>query len=438
MTYPKVLILGQILNEKNGSGITLSNLFRGWPKEKLAVATNIYLKTDLDFSVCEIYYQLGYNNKQHPFPLNIFHPKIKCGILEKKINSSVICSKENYKAKKPFSFNKIHSFLDSVLTFFGIYNFFYRLEITQPFHEWLIEYNPDVIYSQLSSLELIRFVNLVQEKTKKPLVIHIMDDWPAKISLPGIFDSYWKMRIDKEFRNLIDKSSAQLSICEAMSEEYKNKYNKDFIPFHNPIEIKQWLPFSKTRWDVKGKFTILYAGRIGRGIKNSIVEMGAIVNNLHQLGVEVLFEIQSPNNHQLAKLLDENDCIQFVNPIEYSELPKKFSSVDLLFLPEDFDEDSVEFLKFSIQTKVAEYMISGTPILISAHKNTALAKYALKEDWALVVTENKKSTLTEALNELINNEELRMKLGMRGKEVAIKNENAEVVRTNFRKVLSQL
>jgi glycosyltransferase involved in cell wall biosynthesis len=295
-----------------------------------------------------------------------------------------------------------------------------------------------VIYSQLSTLELIRFVSEVQLATNKPLVIHIMDDWPSKISQPGIFYHYWKRRINKEFRNLLNKSSALMSICEAMSEEYKERYGKDFIPFHNPIEIDNWLPFARTQWNLEKTFTILYAGRVGRGIMNSIVQMGIVVNNLHKSGVNVAFEIQSPDNDKLANLLEANDCIKFVNPIAYSELPKKFSSADLLFLPEDFDSDSVEFLKFSIQTKVAEYMISGTPILVFANKKTALAKYALQDDWALAVTENKRSTLTTALNELINNRELRRQLSAKAKEIAIKNEDAAVVRTNFRKVLSKL
>jgi len=436
MTFPKVLIIGHLPNEKNGGGITLSNLFRGWPKDRLAVASNIYLKNEIEPSVCEIYYQLGYHGKQHPFPLNILHPKIQCGIIP--VNKSIKDNKKNYKVRKVINFNKVHTSIDSFLKFCGIFNFFYKLEVTKEFREWLNSYNPDIIYSQLSTLELIRFVNKVQLTTNKPLVIHIMDDWPSKITQPGLFSSYWKRRIDKEFRNLLDKSSALMSICEAMSEEYKERYGKDFIPFHNPIEINNWLPFARTQWKVEEKFTILYAGRIGRGMKNSIVEMGIVANDLYQSGVNVVFEIQSPDNDKLANLLEPNECIRFVNPIEYSELPKKFSSVDLLFLPEDFDTDSVEFLKFSIQTKVAEYMISGTPILVFADKKTALAKYALQDNWALVVTENKRSALTEALNKLINNQELRRQLSTKAKETAIKNEDAEVVRTNFRKVLSQL
>ncbi|MEO6705869.1 MAG: hypothetical protein ABIN04_08490 [Ginsengibacter sp.] len=438
MTFPKVLIIGQPFNKKSGGGITISNLFKGWPKDKIAVASNQNLKNDIDFSVCEIYYQLGYNNKLHPFPLNIFLPKIECGLIKTQSNNNGNAIQNLQKTKKKKNFKSIYLLSNKFLKFFGIYNFFYKLKITDEFKEWLHRYEPDIIYSQLSTLELIRFVNEIKLLTNKSLIIHIMDDWPAKIGQPGIFHSYWKNRTNKEFRNLLDKSSPLMSICEAMSEEYKIRYNKDFIPFHNPIETDSWLPFSRNQWVVGEKLTILYAGRIGKGITNSIVEMGIVVNDLYQSGTNIQFEIQSPDNDQLAHLLDYNNCIKFLNPIEYSGLPQKFSSVDLLFLPEDFDEDSVEFLKFSIQTKVAEYMISGTHILVFADKRTALAKYALKDNWAYVVTENKRSTLTKALHELMTDQELRKQLSVRAKEIAIKNENAETVRNNFRKVLFEL
>lgn len=435
MTFPKVLIIGQPFNRKSGGGITISNLFKGWPKDKIAVASNQNLNEDIDFSVCDTYYQLGYDDKLHPFPLNIFLPKIKCGLIKNQSNNISANTIQNFRKNKIKYSKKAYILSYKFLTFFGLYNFFYKLKITHEFKEWLQEYKPDIIYSQLSTFELIRFVNEIKLLTNKSLVVHIMDDWPAKIGQPGLFHSYWKQIINKEFRRLLDKCSVQMSICEAMSEEYKIRYNKVFIPFHNPIEIQDWLPFARNEWTAYDSFTILYAGRIGRGTKNSIIEMAFVVNELFQSNKNIRFEIQSPDIDQLPDLSSFHECIHFIKPIKYEELPKKFSSVDLLFLPEDFDKDSVDFLKFSIQTKVAEYMISGTPILVFADKKTALAKYALKDNWAYVITENKRSTLSKALLEIVTNIELRKQLSAKARDTAIRNENAKTVRENFKKVL---
>ena len=37
--YPRILIIGPPFNNFTGGGITLSNLFKGWPKDRIAVAS---------------------------------------------------------------------------------------------------------------------------------------------------------------------------------------------------------------------------------------------------------------------------------------------------------------------------------------------------------------------------------------------------------------
>ncbi len=78
-------------------------------------------------------------------------------------------------------------------------------------------------------------------------------------------------------------------------------------------------------------------------------------------------------------------------------------------------------------------MISGTPILVYGDERTGLTKYALKDKWAYVVTENKTTVLTKALSDLINDAVLRKGLAETAQKIAIEREDAVVVRDNFRK-----
>jgi glycosyltransferase involved in cell wall biosynthesis len=431
--YPKVLIIGQTFNKNDGGGITISNLFNGWPKERVAVASNVHITYDLDISVCNQYYQLGYNGKLHPFPINIFLPKIKCGSFDfSNVHDFRHVASGNIKVSK---YKNTYKVLSKFLRFLGIYNILYKLEITPDFKEWVTAFSPDIIYSQLSTLELIRFVTEVQEEFHKPVALHIMDDWPNVLNESDLLFYNYRKVVDREFRHLLNRSSIFMSICESMSEEYKKRYCKEFIPFHNPIDISKWLPYSKKDWTVKEKYTILYAGRIGRGIKKSIFDIANAVSVYSKTNNKIVFEILTNNYADIEKLLESNENVKWLKPIEYSELPKKFSSVDVLILPEDFDEASIEFLKYSIQTKVPEYMISGTPILVYADKRTALARYASRDGWAYIVSENDEMLLAKAFEELYSNISLRMELSEKARLAAIQNEDALIVRDNFRKNL---
>ena len=438
MIHPKVLIIGQVLDKKNGSGITLSNLFKGWPKDRLAVATNIFLDGHVDFSTCEIYYQLGYNSKQHPFPLNIFHSKINCGPIKRKLNNTENENKPVHQSRKSFGFQKIHSFIDSMLTFFGIYHYVYKLSVTEDFKDWLVGYNPDIIYSQLSTLELIRFVEKIQSITKKPTAIHIMDDWPSTIGKTGLFKSYWKRKINIELRNLIDKSSVLMSISDAMSQEYKTRYNRDFISFHNPVEINHWIPLARKEWNNNNLFKILYTGRIGTANGQSIIMMANVIDYINSNGIKMNLDIFTPDvNSNDSIFLTNLKGVELKSPMPHSSMPSLLARYDLLFLPLDFEDEAIVFSQFSMPTKVSEYMISGTPVLVFANRRTALAKYAIDYNWAYTVTENKKELLIEALNELYLNPVLRQTLAERAKNIAVKNENAEIVRAKFKTALDQ-
>jgi glycosyltransferase involved in cell wall biosynthesis len=263
-----------------------------------------------------------------------------------------------------------------------------------------------------------------------------MDDWPSTINKPGLLYSYWKKRTDISFKKLMDEASVLLSIGDAMSEEYKRRYNKDFVPFHNPIEIENWLPFSRKNWETRDRFTILYAGRLGNGVNNSIADIARAVNSLCSSNTNIVFELQTPDPAALQKIVQLNENIKWVRPLDYSRLPEKFASVDMLVIPFDFDENSLTFLRYSFSTKIPEYMISGTPVLVYADKQTALARYAMKEKWAHVVTENNPEKLKEAIREMYHNSSLRKEYAERAKKIAIRNDSAEVVRENFRKCLS--
>ena len=411
----------------------MSNLFKGWPKEKLAVASASNLLNNLDISVCEQYYQLGYNGKLHPFPLNLVLPKINCGPVD--ITRTKSIQKQKHQAK-PGKFKTIYRSVQKLLVFLGLYNFLYQMKVTPEFKEWLVNYKPDIIYSQLETLELIRLVREIHILTNKPIAVHIMDDWPSTINKPGILYSYWKKTIDGELKELLFQSSVFLSIGDSMSEEYKRRYGINFTPFHNPIEIEKWLPFSKKDWEIKGKFTILYAGRLGNGVNNSIVDIANAVNDLCSSDADILFELQTPDLSALQKIVKLNEHIKWVKPIDYSDLAMKFASVDLLVIPFDFDKNSIVFLRYSFSTKIPEYMISGTPVLVYADRQTALAKYASKGEWAYVVTDNDQETLRNSIRELYLNSSLRKQLAEKAMKIVVQNDNAEIVRENFRKCLA--
>jgi glycosyltransferase involved in cell wall biosynthesis len=431
MRYPKILIVGQTFNKKTGGGVTMSNLFTGWPKDMLAVVCGENLKANMDTTVCDIYYQLGYNGKLHPFPLNIILPKIKCGLVNtggkdgKQVTTAPVQSGK---------YTSIYGKLRSILHFLGLFNALYRLKITPDFAAWLKEYNPDIIYSQLSTLELIRLVNDISETMGKPVAIHMMDDWPMTIDKPGLLYPYWKKVIDREFRALINKSAILLSISQEMSDEYRKRYGREFTAFHNPIDISFWKSHQRKSYVLNDVPTVLYAGRIGTGIQQSLESTAMAIDHLNsKQDTSIRFVIQT---EERPSWVDKYNCVVYRSQVPYSELPAIFSEADILILPYDFSAGSIRFIKFSMPTKAPEYMISGTPIIVCAPEETAIVKNAQRNKWAKIVTENSIEKLSAVIGDLVMNQEERENIASKAIAFSESSFNSEKVRISFQHALS--
>ena len=404
----------------------MSNLFEGWDKEKLAVAAeNIH---DPTFDVCDKYYQLGSaeSKRRFPFNLNPWKERSRSGLLQKgEYANGVPGNNKGKSGLKSLYFRLLH--------FTGLYHYKRRYRLSRELLLWIKEFSPDIIYSQLSSIELIGLVKEIHKKLDVPIAIHIMDDWPLSISKSGLFKSYWRNAIDKQFRQLISKAKVLMSISEAMSNEYMSRYGYKFVPFHNPIDLEFWTRYSKRNYAIDDTFTILYAGRIGVGIENSFFDIAEAVGDLNAKGLKIRFHIQATNSNPVLDELSKFTFITINPTVPYSELPRVFSQADVLLLPNDFDRTSRAFLKYSMPTKASEYMISGTPILLYSSAETAVTSHALKYNWAYVVSEKKNEALKSAITELYERRDLRTALGNTARDYAINNYDGALIREQFRK-----
>ncbi len=434
MILPKILILNQPFVNNTGGGITMSNLFADWDKDKLAVTCSGYLLTkEIDPEICNNYYQLGTEERKWRFPFNLFGRKYESGPIKFSDASKDKVVDESSKSKSRISF--ITKYLNPFLNTTGLVHFNSKMVLSSKFKKWLDDYNPDVIYAQCSSRERILFCIEVQKYLKKPFVFHMMDDWPSLIGVDGFMKNFWQRKIDREFKKLLDVTDIHLGICDYMGEAYLQRYGKQFRTFHNPIDLEFWQQGQKQSYELDNSPTILYAGRIGLGIDEALKSIADAVDQINaDLKINMKFLIQA----QSAPLwIKSYNCVEYKPFVPYEQLPFQFGAVDFLILPYDFSPASLAYIKYSMPTKASEYMASGAPIIIYAPKDTALVQYANQYQWASIVTNPDTSKLTDALRELIQNQTLREQLALKAKALAKNRHDKTVVTKNFQRIITE-
>lgn len=426
--YPKILIIGETFHRKSGGGITLSNLFKNWPKNRLSNAMDYY-REDMEAEFKDINFIELYNYKKI-FGIfrydNLGRFRHSVDQLNNKIKDERKKASFKSKLKKIyFSFLKTTNLIQCIYTY----------STTPKLIKKIIALDPDFIYFQPSNREIIKLISEINEKTNIPLAVHIMDDWPSTIASRGLGKRYWSKKIDFELKELFEKCSLFFSISEEMSEEYLRRYQKKFVPFHNPISFEKWSNLKRSTLNLSSDrpIRILHAGRIGTGIQSSVLEVSKVIQTLKEEGINVIFELQSTNIEEDFIQEISNYGATKINPtVPYEKVAEVIASADMLILCNDFDEEGKKFLKYSMPTKASEYMISKVPILVYSDSSSAIYKHALKHKWAYTVGVNKTEILKAGIEELINNDILRKLLSNNAYEYSEKNFEENIVLEKFR------
>ena len=116
--YPKILIFGAPFNSFSGGGITLTNLFKGWPKDKIAVSSTGHVLQGVSTDVCDVFYLLGRDEQKWIFPFNLFQKSFPSGLMSFNKKEGLIFENKKFNIR-PFLVDKIFY---PLLHWFGLFH----------------------------------------------------------------------------------------------------------------------------------------------------------------------------------------------------------------------------------------------------------------------------------------------------------------------------
>lgn len=425
MKKPKILIFGQSFNSNTGGGITLSNLFCDWNKEDLAVLCTSYSLGNISEDICENYYFIGSEENNFIFPFNYLQRSRPSGNVPLSKFSNIDTSSRKRGLRTQIIEGVFYPFLD----WSGLVHVISRISLTSNLINWVKNFNPDILYIQVSTRESLKFGILLSARLNIPFVVHQMDDWMASIGYKCLMGNHWKNKIEMEFKSLVQEADCCMSISDLMGKDYEEKYGKEFVTFHNPVDLDKWYPVQKQKFNKRKEFIILYAGRTGFGIGSSLKSFAAAVELYNQSSdVVINFYIQTFEELSWVRSFKHTFYKEL---IPYDQLPNLFQNVNLLLLPCDFSNKAIRFLRLSMPTKAPEYMISGTPILVLAPKETAIFQYSKDFEWAFTSDSDEVNHLVSVLRNIENDDIKKYNTTQKAMSLAIERHSGPVVRARF-------
>ncbi|WP_159931142.1 FkbM family methyltransferase [Oceanicoccus sp. KOV_DT_Chl] len=301
-----------------------------------------------------------------------------------------------------------------------------------------LNFSPDVIYYRPADkpVDYHQFVTEVIEAIGAPYIVHMMDDWPARLKSkePKVYG-----QLVPPLERLIGSAVVNLSICEAMSKEYQQRYGREFMAFANAVFPSEWQDDGKESTDSKRDFVIRYCGALADDMtRQGVTDLAKIVGTM-DCGRKVRFEIYTMDwCFAAAEKLARNKCVSahhLVAPDEYHSLLK---SSDALLVTYNFDKDTEEYIRFSMANKLPEYMASGVPILAYGPRTIATMDFIAERDFAKMVDERDLKKLKQALHEIVTDNVERKALVAKAQNVVFSEKNATKMIAEFKGVVEMV
>lgn len=405
--FPRALVVSPIpFNLQAGGGVTMGNLFRGWPFDALA---QVYTGNQShDETVCSNYYYLP--------------------------------ARDARTAVVELLLARFWDYLPTA----QLAQVVGRLPQIADVLAWCRAFQFDVVYARPMDEPTIYWwlPRVLKRLLGIPYITHIMDDWPARYAGRQRREDrlFFKPMLAYHLQRLFADAAINAGISPEMCRAYTHRYGACFLQLHNCIDAAYWRETHKT-YPWQTEFTLVYVGAVTEDKElQSLRDIRDVVMELSAQGYPLTFKLYSSPTWEatIRTKLALPPLITYAGYVHPDELPTMLSEADLLILPINFDERSLMYVGYSLQTKVPEYMASGTPTLVYGPRSSPNVRYALEAGWGIVIDTPDKARIRHTLIDLMRDAHARQSLGQHARELAFQNHDAAVIRPRFRRLLADI
>jgi glycosyltransferase involved in cell wall biosynthesis len=436
MTYPRVLIvaIGRInAADSENNGLLLRNLFKDWPPENLA---QIYSSGDNGDKGCfGRYYRLS--PKDRRLGKIFYHVKsVAYASSATKISAPEII--DNSK-RKTFVLKQWFKrlFVDT-----GIYELVFRPRLSAEMIRWVEDFKPDIVFAQGYCLTFVWLPILIKERFGTKLAFLATDDWPTYLYSgflggPKMFAPFMKPTVIAATNRLMAAVDIPFAFGTPMAEEYRRRYNKEFAVLSHTDDSERFEKSRPQRSHPEGVFTILAMGNYNKFRWPLLLDINECCSLLNEEGIPIRLAVYCyAIDPEGARQIAQARYIDLFEDPGNASLPSFLKGADILLLAEAFDEGFVSAIRLSVSSKSHLFMFSRRPIIVYAHPETGVSRYAEEYHWARTITKRDVGMLRDTIRDLLLNRTESNGLASSAEQVAVRFHMNSANRDRFLRLLT--
>ncbi|MBQ3088434.1 MAG: glycosyltransferase [Clostridia bacterium] len=258
---------------------------------------------------------------------------------------------------------------------------------TKKLENWLEKENPTCIFVAPGPATFLYNIALkISKERNLPIVTYICDDYYFVNKPKSFIASFRVALLKKKICKLMQVTSKLVVICDALKNEFSKEFGvstttimtgSDFIHLNNP-KIAE----SPTK--------LSYFGNLSCNRHLSLADIGRELDLINKnKGTDLKLNIYTAEkNPDIISVFSDIKSVNIRPFISGDAFKSALLTSELLLHVEAFDEQSIDTVKHSVSTKIADSLASGIPFVAYGPSNVASLEYLISKECAIVATSN--------------------------------------------------
>lgn len=410
-----LLVSHEAFAPRGNGGIVLSNLFEGWPARNLAVIDYAATPPAMDRSSGN--WRLS-----------------KVGILRGALGLPV-----DGRIVAPGDLPTGAGRGARINGFFGVHltrplgEAMFRLPSVFPesLRRWVADFDPEVCLSPLGSGLMLRTVVRIAAGARIPIVPYFMDDWIKTRYEGDLFEGWLRSSARHWLAECLKRAPVRMVVTREMAEEYGRRYGGAFVQMGYAVSgTRESLPREASRDE---PVRLVYMGGFEPGRPRVLRAIGDALMVLANEGLRAELSIYAPPAELAGfdDLLTLPPVMKAMVAVPYGSVQEVLAAADILVHAESFDPVDRLWTRYSLSTKIPEYLMAGRCILAYGPPEISSIRYVRETGGGIVVDSADPAALVGGLRALLTDADLRRRLGVRGHAAATERHDGVRQRQRF-------
>jgi hypothetical protein len=353
----KILVVANnSFSKTENNGKTLCSIFSGFAPEKLA---------QLYFGVGEAHNEEFCKHYYRVTEIDILKSIYGRTFTTTNSHSELIYNlKNNIRRKESWYYRKIFSKRMRLVR-----EYLWRTKIwdTPELRDWVEGFKPDAIFAMLGSNIYAHTISiLLAERYNIPLFIYFTDDYVINSTAKSIVDRVHYRWLRSKYKETVSKAYMSYAIGKKMQQDYSQLFSKPFGILGNSIDMDKYSHLQPKTIEKGESIIISYIGAIHSNRWKTIAALGEIVKEINlkydysKIEIKV-FSPTEPRKRAMAAFAKSG--VEFCGTLDSTGVLNQMEKSHFLLHVESFDKRNRTYVRYSVSTKISEYLSSSRVVL---------------------------------------------------------------------------